>query len=585
MTISVTFDATGLNTMNYAANLAISSNDPNNQPKFIPARLQVIGAPDIALSDTAFDFGSVLLGDTAAVELKVSNLGTDVLTAKFVSDNNVYTVFPDSVRLNPKKSQTLLVRFIPSRLGEISGALTITSNDPDEPEATFRLRGEAVPPPVMAASADSLRENLFTGQTSKQVLTITNSGGSDLKFALAIENAVVVIPEPLAKKRAHNLSAVARDSLVASRPAPPKQWGDRSKTRPANATVTKLRKKNSAQAALPVVIEDPAGDGGVVDITTVRGLSFGDELHVEMEFATTIDPFDFGGYFSVDIDQNPRTGFPPSFGLPTQDIGAEFEFSFFSLDLGVVELYDLRTGAFVYVGSYEVDIQPNSLRFATPLADLGKDDGNMDVTGVLGTFGPEDWFPDVGHGTIHTGVTWVTVAPDSGVVPAGSSVQIDVTFDAISLKGGDYTADLEVTSNDPKNKKDSVDVHLQVSDAADIAATPDTLNFGQVFIGVKKILEVVVQNKGTVDLLIASAATDQPVFTPFPTLAGVDPGETEVFKVRFLPTAAANYTGTLILTSNDPDEPNFVVTLVGQGIVAGHLCRAALARFQFRRRR
>src|ERR1044071_6654084 len=100
----------------------------------------------------------------------------------------------------------------------------------------------------------------------------------------------------------------------------------------------------------------------------------------------------------------------------------------FGVEMGVVDLYRTSSG---YLGSFPIISDANGFEFSIPLAALDGDDGTMDVTGVVGTnLGPTDWFPDPGHGTIR-GTTFVSVSPDSGVVPAGQSTDLDVLFTAV----------------------------------------------------------------------------------------------------------------------------------------------------------
>ncbi|MGH7455236.1 MAG: choice-of-anchor D domain-containing protein, partial [bacterium] len=238
--ITVTFDATGLNGGDYAANLVISSNDPQSATVKIPARLHVTGAPDIALSDNAFDFGSIFVGDTATAKLNVSNLGTDLLTASIVSNNGDYTVTPNLVNLDPKKSRVVSIRFIPSALGEIPGTLTITTNDPDERTITIPLRGRGVPPPEIAVAPDSLGDRLFTGEISKKILTIANSGGSDLTFELSIENINVTIPVSLALKNQAQAGKAADGKIE-------------NLGKPAAATISKGARNRDAEWALEIL--------------------------------------------------------------------------------------------------------------------------------------------------------------------------------------------------------------------------------------------------------------------------------------------------------------------------------------------
>ncbi len=49
--------------------------------------------------------------------------------------------------------------------------------------------------------------------------------------------------------------------------------------------------------------------------------------------------------------------------------------------------------------------------------------------------------------TVMDPVTWVTAAPSSGSVPAGTGLPVEVTFDTAGLPDGDYYADLSITSN------------------------------------------------------------------------------------------------------------------------------------------
>ena len=113
-------------------------------------------------------------------------------------------------------------------------------------------------------------------------------------------------------------------------------------------------------------------------------------------------------------DRNPATGLPPLFGSPGQDIGAEFQILMFGVEFGVVDL-ERRTGE--YIGSFPITSDASGFEFAIPLAALDGDDGTMDVVGVVGTnFGPTDWFPDSGHGTIYAVSLY---APSLWLVTAG----------------------------------------------------------------------------------------------------------------------------------------------------------------------
>src|SRR2546422_509393 len=111
----------------------------------------------------------------------------------------------------PTRKRRIVVPSPPDASGPLSGALTFTSNDPDENPATVALRGQGVIPPEIAASPDSLAASLFTGQTTARSLTLSNRGGSNLEFEVSVEGVRPAAPAGLTIA-----SAGPRGALLAS---------------------------------------------------------------------------------------------------------------------------------------------------------------------------------------------------------------------------------------------------------------------------------------------------------------------------------------------------------------------------------
>ena len=61
-------------------------------------------------------------------------------------------------------------------------------------------------------------------------------------------------------------------------------------------------------------------------------------------------------------------------------------------------------------------------------------------------------------------MTWLSVSPTSGTVPAGRSLSLTLTFDATYLDVGVYEADLMITSDDPDEARIIVPVTMQVAE-------------------------------------------------------------------------------------------------------------------------
>ncbi len=150
--ISLTFDATSISCVTageFFDTLVVASNDPLTPEVLVPVRLQVAGAPDIALSNTMLDYGAVFIGVTAVDTVVVSNQGTDPLTVSGVTvDNTVYGVDSTGFVLGVGGSRELAVSFSPIGEGSHLGTLTLASDDPDTPLLNLPLAGKGLTPPA-----------------------------------------------------------------------------------------------------------------------------------------------------------------------------------------------------------------------------------------------------------------------------------------------------------------------------------------------------------------------------------------------------------------------------------------------------
>ncbi|MCU0230226.1 MAG: choice-of-anchor D domain-containing protein [Acidobacteria bacterium] len=94
----------------------------------------------------------------------------------------------------------------------------------------------------------------------------------------------------------------------------------------------------------------------------------------------------------------------------------------------------------------------------------------------------------------------------------------------------------------------------------------DRLDFGALFLGLSRTLELEVRNEGTQQLEVLSIASDRPEFVPSVPSLSLAPRTSAILAVTFAPGSVQSFDGTLTLTSNDPDESDTVVTLAGVGI-------------------
>ncbi len=104
------------------------------------------GTPVIGVSFSEYDFGNVILNQTASANLTVSNNGSGDLILNNISFSSdafaSAAVLPDT--LAPGENLVVGVSFTPANWGEHSAVLTIHSNDPITPAKTVALEGYGV---------------------------------------------------------------------------------------------------------------------------------------------------------------------------------------------------------------------------------------------------------------------------------------------------------------------------------------------------------------------------------------------------------------------------------------------------------
>jgi hypothetical protein len=101
--------------------------------------------------------------------------------------------------------------------------------------------------------------------------------------------------------------------------------------------------------------------------------------------------------------------------------------------------------------------------------------------------------------------------------------------------------------------------------AVGFSATPSTINFDSVAVGLNKADSVIVTNSGTTAaLVIDSVKSSSAEFTVSPTTASIAVGASQKFTVTFAPASVGDKTGTIAFYSNAASSPDNV-TVNGTG--------------------
>ncbi|MCB9680220.1 MAG: choice-of-anchor D domain-containing protein [Alphaproteobacteria bacterium] len=153
-----------------------------------------------------------------------------------------------------------------------------------------------------------------------------------------------------------------------------------------------------------------------------------------------------------------------------------------------------------------------------------------------------------------------------GSVSAGDSLPMAVRFTPTTYL--DYTANLVITSND----EDTPELVLAVTGTGVAAPLPDILvdplsiDFGDV--PAERTEIVTVRNTGTAPLSLGTLRqVGSPSFTLLTDPSGntIAPGDDVPIVIRYAPTSTDGDSGSLVVPSDDPDEAEVEVLLLGNG--------------------
>ncbi|MCK4773464.1 MAG: choice-of-anchor D domain-containing protein, partial [Candidatus Krumholzibacteria bacterium] len=161
---------------------------------------------------------------------------------------------------------------------------------------------------------------------------------------------------------------------------------------------------------------------------------------------------------------------------------------------------------------------------------------------------------------------WLSTNPESGRVNAGENTTVEMKFDATGLPGGTHTAAPNLLTNDPAMLSVPINTVLLVTAAPDIAVAPESLDFGPQFTGTTVTEDVMVTNIGVTPLNVSGLSVDNPEFVVDPSGFVLAPSASRVVTVEFNPITIGPISGSLSISSDDPDTPVYTVPLAGEGV-------------------
>ena len=116
--------------------------------------------PVLDMSDEAYDFGQVEVGNLANMDVPLSSLGElPVEGVIALEGSGDFTVFPEYFLASGGTTDGAVLTFAPADAGVVEATLVITSNDPTAPELRIPIRGEGFIEGVDATGGNSESES------------------------------------------------------------------------------------------------------------------------------------------------------------------------------------------------------------------------------------------------------------------------------------------------------------------------------------------------------------------------------------------------------------------------------------------
>ena len=541
----------------------------------------VIYSPDISISPTSWNYGSIEVGDNSTQGFSVTNTGGGTLSVTSTSltgtDAGEFSITSGggSFSLAPGANRTVNVQFSPSSAGVKSASLSIASNDPDENPLNVSLNGTGVTIPDISASPNPANYgSVLVWSYSDNTIVISNNGTGDL----VVSSTTVTGTHSgefniqsgggsftLAPGTTRNIVVRFSPTSTGSKNASLQISNNDPNENPYNITL------NGSGAQPDINVSPGSMNYEDVEITSSSTETFivsntgGATLSVSSSSITGTDAGDFsitggGGSFTLSpgATRNVYVRFSPS------STGAKSAILRFDNDDPDEDPKDISlSGNGIVIP--DISASPNPVNYGSIEAGSYSDntvtvsnDGtgtlNVSSTAITGTHSAEF--------SIHSGGGSFSLSP-------GATRNIIVRFSPSSA--GTKNASLRISSDDPD--EDPYYVNLNGTGILpDINVDPGSMNFGDVEVGDNSTETFVVSNNGGASLSVSSTTLVGGNSDEFNITGGggsftLSPGATRNVDVQFSPSSEGSKSTTLRFISNDPDENPEDILLSGTGTV------------------
>ncbi|OLC55098.1 MAG: hypothetical protein AUH92_02895 [Acidobacteria bacterium 13_1_40CM_4_69_4] len=448
------------------------------------------------------DFGSLFLGLRRSLAFAIHNRGSETLKVQSITSSaGVFSSSAVALNIPARTSATVTVTYTPNDATRVTGALTIVSNDPDTPTVSIALRGQGLVAPVIRAQPDQLSTTLFKRSREARTLNVSNGGGNDLQFSVALKArpsgqapASCASVAYVSEWQGGRLSAVnlqtgatsivsyglrtPQENVVIDATGPTAYVNESdpgtlaaidlatgSVTRVATAFKFPVGLALSPSGNTAYVGEAHGGQITAVHLSTgettvvASGLASLDGLALDTAGTTLyLCQRSAGTFAAVDLSTGGLTPIATGLNGPGSVVLGADQTKAYVTETGGGRLLsiDLSTGAQRTVALGLDSPQGLALNGAGTVAYVAE----LHRTGLTIVDLQSGAVDHIGSGLVDpagvavqspSGCTseFLTVDPMSGTLPPGGATDLSVLFDSGDLLGGDSETDIEIASNDP----------------------------------------------------------------------------------------------------------------------------------------
>jgi hypothetical protein len=535
----------------------------------------------VQMASSSLAFGTVVIGSSQTLTDAITNSSAKSVTisAATASDTQFSITAPAlPLTLAPGQNASLSVRFTPRAAGQPSGEISVVTNAASSSKMALAVSGKAVMAGQISVSPSSVSfGNVQVGKSQSQTATLTNSGGSSVIISQAAASSAgfslsgLTLPVTLSPGQSTALSIVFAPKAVGAAKGSISMTGAASLTTSAmvGASASNSKPTNASIAV--------TGDGitpGQLGVSP-GSINFGN-VTVGSAQSQTATLSNSGGT-SVTIMQATATGAGFNWNGLTLPLtlaagqSASFQVNFAPQAAGSANgsvailssasssaLMVSLTGAGVTAGA--LTVTPASIGFGSiPVGSSQKQSGTLTNSG--GSNVTITQANTTGTGFSLTGLTLpLTLA-------AGQTATFSVAF--APQAAGAATGNVAFAST-------ASAVNLPLSGAgvvsSALAATPASVNFGNVLVGVNQPQTVTLTNGSSSSVTLTQAVASGSGFSasglnlPLTLTAG----QSTSFSVTFAPSASGSVTGSVAISSTASNSL-LNVPLSGIGVTPGVL--------------